>query len=144
MDGIVLAQPAGWVDRSMIAFNAGSTPASGLAPNVVVTQDRFGDVPEHGERDRIIRFAEKQIAEIKAKVPQVVLHERTKGYVAGRPAALLLLSWQGGGHRLTQRIAFIHRDTNRVAIFTATAAATDFSEYQARFEQALQSIQFEN
>jgi hypothetical protein len=42
MEGIRLQQPEGWDDKSMIAFNAPEMPESGVLPNIVVTQDGFG------------------------------------------------------------------------------------------------------
>jgi hypothetical protein len=141
MDGIRLPQPDGWDDKSMIAFNARERPESGIVPNIVVTQDSFGDVAGDTPVERIKAFANKQIADMKEKLPEPVVHSQKLIQVAGRAAAEVNVSWTHGANRLSQLVTFVARNPSQVMICTATAAEAEFEQHQEAFRQSLQSVQ---
>jgi hypothetical protein len=141
MDGINLPQPEGWDDKSMIAFNARERPESGIVPNIVITQDSFGDVRGDTPVERIKAFANKQLVEIKEKLPEPVVHSQTLIQVAGRPAAEINVSWQHGTNRLAQLVTFVARSPSQVMICTATAAEAEFEQHRDSFRRTLQSVQ---
>jgi hypothetical protein len=141
MDGIRLPQPEGWDDKSMIAFNARERPDSGIVPNIVITQDSFGDVRGDTPLERIKAFANKQLSEMKEKLPEPVVHSQTLIQVAGRPAAEVNVSWQHGTNRLSQLVTFVARNPSQVLICTGTAAEADFEAHRDAFRRTLQSVQ---
>jgi hypothetical protein len=141
MEGIRLQQPEGWDDKSMIAFNAPEMPESGVLPNIVVTQDGFGDVRSGNQAERIKAFAEKQIADMKAKLPDPVIHSQILTQVAGRAAAEVHVSWRHGNTKLSQLVTFIARNDKTVTICTGTAAESDFNEHRDEFRRMVQAMQ---
>ncbi len=141
MDGIRLSKPDGWDDRSMIAFNAREMPQSGVLPNIVITQDHFGDIAGDNQVERIKAYADKQVSDMKAKLPNPVIHGQVLSQVAGRPAAEVTISWQNGATRLSQVVTFIARDAGKVMICTGTAAENDFDAHKASFREMLHSVQ---
>jgi hypothetical protein len=141
MDGIRLPQPEGWDDKSMIAFNARERSPSGVVANLVITEDEFGDVQGSTPVERIKSYANRQVSEMKDKLPEPVIHSQTLTQVAGRPAAEVSLSWQHGATRLTQLVTFVSRNASKVMICTGTAAADEFEQHKQVFRQTLQTVQ---
>ena len=141
MEGIRLPQPEGWDDKSMIAFNARERSPSGVVANLVITQDEFGEVQGSTQVERIKAFANRQVSEMKAKLPEPEIHSQTLTQVAGRPAAEVNLSWQHGTVRLTQLVTFVAQNASKVMICTGTAAADEFEEHRQSFRQTLQTVQ---
>ncbi len=141
MEGIRLKQPEGWDDKSMIAFNAREMPESGVLPNIVVTQDRFGTVQGANPAERIKAFAEKQIGDMKAKLPEPEIHSQMLTQIGGRAAAEVCVSWRHGNTKLSQIVTFIARNDDQVTICTGTAAESDFEGHRDAFRRMVQTMQ---
>ena len=141
MDGVKLPQPEGWDDKSMIAYNARERPESGIIPNIVITQAAFGDAAGDTPVERIKAFANKQIAEMKDKLPEAAVQSQTLLQVAGRPAAEVNVTWQHGASRLAQLVTFVARNPSQVLICTGTAAENEFDQHRDAFRRAVQTVQ---
>lgn len=140
MHGIQFTQPEGWEDRSMVALNGKTMSASGVLPNFVITQDRFGAITEPDPVERIKAFAQKQVADMQAKLPSPVIISRALTQVSGRPAAEVIVTWLHGSVRLCQIVTFTMRDTERVVISTATCAEEDFGAQEPLFRTLIASL----
>ena len=140
MDGIKLKQPEGWEDRSMIACNGKTMPPSGVLPNFVVTQDKFGAMAEGDPIERIKAFAQKQVTDMETKLPSSSILSRTLTQVGGHHAAEVIVTWLHGSVRLCQIVTFTAWDQERVVISTATCAEEDFAELEPIFRRLIASL----
>jgi hypothetical protein len=140
MEGINLVQPDGWNDLSMIVYSSREKTGSGVAPNIVITQQDYADVPVAGAGSRIERFAEKLLADIRTKLPEAFVHVRRRQLVAGLPAANVIVSWLSGSQRLIQSVTCIERNASHVVIATSTAAAHEMEYFKQQFEEILRTL----
>lgn len=124
----------------MIACNGKTMPPSGVLPNFVVTQDKFGTITEAGPAERIKVFAQKQVIDMETKLPSPSILSRTLTQVAGHHAAEVVVTWLHGSIRLCQIVTFTAWDQERVVISTATCAEEDFAEQEPIFRSLIASL----
>lgn len=136
--------PEGWSDKSMLIYSLPEPAKSGVAPNIVVTEDSLAGCDGTDDAARLSSFAAKRFDEMKANLPDPAFHEHRLLTFNGKPAAQILVSWQNGRIRLTQLVVFIASGGEKVIVATSTAADSDFLEHRPVFEKALSSLKIVN
>lgn len=140
---LTVARPPAWIDRSMIVVSAPKPPPSGMAPNVVVTQEAYDEeMMALAPPARFAEFVRRQTAQMEAKLPGMRSLAHEEGRRGERATAQVLVAWDSPQARLSQWVRFIERPPERVVIATATCAEGEFDQFQAELARTLYSIDF--
>jgi hypothetical protein len=127
--------PADWQDRSVTVFVAPPEPGQKVEASVVVTREQVdGD-------ESVRRYADHQIVVLAKQLEDFCLLARIETTLGGRPAAVVLYSWQSGQDVLRQRVVFV-RGGQTMLTFTATAAQDQFLAVAPTFHAILESVRF--
>jgi hypothetical protein len=126
--------PAGWVDRTMIAWSAPPKPGERVAPNVLVAYDAL----QHGED--LAGYVNRQLKQLMEKARKFQLDLRQDTALAGRPAIEVLFQWDSTTGVLKQRQIYTLLSDGRAATFVHTAAAANFEKAEPHFAEMMKSF----
>lgn len=128
--------PDGWADRSVISLvNLKTT--SGFAANVVVLRE---EVAPH---TNIEQYAQKQLAEVKAGLPDFQVIDERAATVKDLPAYQALSRFTSNGRMLQQAQTFVLKDA-MIFAFTFTTAIEDFNTHIPALREIVDNLVFEN
>jgi len=118
----------------MIVYSAPDMPGRAMAPNIVVGRDAMA-------ADETFReYCNRQVDAFRKSLPQFHREDEGPGRVQDLDAFHIRFTWGSGAGTLRQRVFFISAGSGVVVSFAATAAADDFDEHEAVFEEALTTL----
>ena len=139
VQGMTMACPDGWLDKSMLVLSATRPGASGVSPNFVVTREPMPEDLRALAEDALDAFVERQIAQMRTTLPSPVsVARRQAAEASGLPE--LRVDWTADGIPLTQWIGYNQIDNRTVMIATGTAGKADFSAVEPVFHAMLRSF----
>ncbi|SFO46503.1 DcrB-related protein [Sphingomonas sp. OK281] len=139
VQGMTMACPDGWLDKSMLVLSATRPGASGVSPNFVVTREPMPEDLRALAEDALDAFVERQIAQMRTTLPSPVsVARRQAAEASGLPE--LRVDWTADGIPLTQWIGYNQIDNGTVMIATGTAGKADFSAVEPVFHAMLRSF----
>ncbi len=136
VQGMTIACPEGWLDKSMLVLSAAHPGPTGVSPSFVVTREALTDDPVPGGTSRLHDFVERQIGQMHDTLPGVVVTRRQ----ASAASVDLTIDWTSDGIPLTQSITYADAGDDNVMIATGTAARADFDKAEPVFRTMLQSF----
>ena len=136
--GMVIACPPGWHDKSMLIINADTPGPSGVSATIVVTRDTaIADLPIE-RAARLEAFVERQLEHMDAALAGLVVVTRVHATDV-QWTAELTIEWQADGIPLTQWITYA--DTgDAILMATATAGRADFAAAEPLFRPILKTV----
>ena len=139
VQGMTMACPDGWLDKSMLVLSAAKPGASGVSPNFVVTRELMPEDLRALAEDALAAFVERQIAQMRTTLPGPVSIARRQ---AADASALpeLRIDWTADSIPLTQWIGYNQASDGTVVIATGTAGRTDFAAVEPVFHAMLRSF----
>ena len=136
IQGMTIACPEGWQDKSMLILSASAAGPSGVVPNMVVTRDKLpADLPAGGDT-RMAALVDRQVAQMKDQLARFAEVSRR----IGEDSAEVKVDWETAQAALTQTLNFVDADDGVLMIATATAGRGEFAEHEATFRKMLQSF----
>ena len=139
VQGMRIACPAGWSDKSMLILNADTPGATGVTPNVVVTRDASVDDLPVERPARLEAYVERQLADMATVLSGFVIVSRLHA-TADRWSAELVIEWLADGTPLMQRISYAVADDDAVIVATATTGRADFATLEAELQAILHTV----
>jgi len=141
LGGISFDPPAGWLDRTVIAFTSPAESTKPLAPSIVITREpvRPGDsLRLHGSR---------QLMELEAQLTHFHLMESRDATLGGYPALFFRFAWESNVGAIEQTMTLAESTVDGVPVMTTvttTAAASDGPSADALFTQTLATLRFDD
>lgn len=139
VQGMKIACPPGWIDRSMLILNAGQPGPSGVAPNLVVTRE---PIPDDLPEDRVARleaFVDRQLEQMHAALAGLDEIDRQTA-TASQWSAEVRIDWVSGETPLSQWITYADAGDETFIVATATTGRGDFAAVKATFQAMLQTV----
>ena len=136
--GMAIACPPGWHDKSMLIVNADTPGPSGVSATVVVTRETdIADLPAE-RAARLEAFVERQLDQMAGALAGLAVIERIHA-TDEQWTAELRIAWQADGVPLMQWITYA--DTaDAVLMATATAGHADFAAAEPLFRSILRTV----
>lgn len=137
--GMKIACPEGWSDKSMLILNSDQPGPSGVSPNIVVTRETAtDDLPVDGPA-RLEAFVERQLEQMAIALADFVVVDRIHA-TAEQWSAELKIQWQSDGTPLMQWITYANADDTALIIATVTAGRDDFATAEPQFQAILKTV----
>lgn len=140
IQGMTMACPPGWLDKSMLIMRAEAPGESGTTPNIVVTRDRMPTDLPAAPTERMHALLDRQVAEMKTKLAGFVEISRAVGGAEPTIRGELKVGWTSGEADLTQSLTFVDAGDGDLLVATGTAGRSDFADAEPRFNAMLQSF----
>lgn len=137
--GMKIACPEGWGDKSMLILNADTPGASGVTPNIVVTRETSLDDLPVDRPARLEAFVERQLEQMMTALADFAVVSRIHA-TSEQWSAELKIEWQSDGTPLMQWITYANADDTALIIATATAGRGDFAAAEPQFQAILKTV----
>lgn len=139
VQGMEIACPEGWADRSMLVLTA-PPGASGIAANLVVSREALagGGQAAADIARRIEAHVEGEIKRWKGKPGYAELMRRHA--TPDLPTAEMRLVWTDGAEPLAQWLSFLPADLDTVVVAAATAPRGDMAALEPQFHAMLETL----
>lgn len=139
LQGVSMACPSGWSDRTIMAFSAPRIPGETLPPNVTLARD-LRDAPGDDPAEALEDYTQRQLRALETALPGFRLERRGAAALGGAPGTELLFSWDSGQGRLRQWLTYLPLSDASILSFTGTALAGRFAECEPLFARTLASL----
>ena len=141
VQGMSLACPQGWQDKSMLVLSAERFGPTGVSPSLVVTRETWPDNLPSETTAGLEAFVDRQVEQMRSALPKFLeVSRRRAGH--GSAFAELKIDWVSEGIPITQWIVYSRIAEATLAIVTATAGQRDFTDAAPAFRSILQGLRF--
>jgi len=138
LDGVSLPQPAGWSDRSLIAFASPQT-GDGLPASITMSRDeRLSPADPPGES--FDAYVDRQAQVLEGNLPGFQLRQPSPLGAGSDEVRDLFFTWRSGAIGLTQWVVWLAMKDGTVLTFTATSESSKYEEHRPVFEHSLRTV----
>lgn len=139
VQGMRIACPDGWADKSMLILNGNEPGPSGVIPNLVVSREAAPDDLPTDRAARLETFVDRQIKQMRRSLPGLTEVARQHA-TAAQWSAELKINWNSGDVPLSQWVTYANAGGDTFIIATATAGRDDFASFEPVFQTMLQTV----
>ena len=140
VQGMQIACPDGWLDRSMLVLTAAQPGPSGIAANLVVTRELL-DGTAHDPAGVARRLEAHVAAEIARWQGRPGYEEIMRRHATpDLPTAELRLVWADEAVALAQWLTFTAVDATTIVVAAATAPRGDMAVLEPQFRAMLETL----